>query len=197
MKTLKVILLDVVSFVRKVAKVLACNRLYALPRVTNKQMLLKDRTILFRIGNRNFSFHIGSRSLKSADQECPWCYASEDNKAFTADRWKELETLRLTLARKTMENKSLAEANALLLMKSYGLSPRLNRLKSDRITAVVDTDGNPVDGNGRCDAIDRGEGASPRFVLNPDKKEDEVWDPEGNQHVRYYINDAHNWNKDS
>ena len=45
MKTLKVILLDVVSFVRKVAKVLACNRLYALPRVTNKHMLLKDRTI--------------------------------------------------------------------------------------------------------------------------------------------------------
>ena len=119
MKTLKVILLDVVSFVRKVAKVLACNRLYALPRVTNKHMALKDRTLLFRIGNRNFSFHIGSRSLKSADRECPWCYASE-NKAFTADRWKELETLRVALARKKMENNGLAKANSLLLMKLYG-----------------------------------------------------------------------------
>ena len=140
MKAVKVVIL-------KVAKVLACNKLYALPSLTNKHMAWSNRTVLFRIGSRNFSFHLGSRSLKSADLECPWCYASE-NKAFTADRWKELETLRVALTRKTMENKGLAKANALLLMKAYGVTDMVKE---------------------QVDAIDRGEGANPRFVLNPDK----------------------------
>ena len=120
MRTLEVVLLDVVSFVRKVAKVLACNKLYALPRFTNTHLALKDRTILFRIGIRNFSFHVGNKSLKSADLTCPWCYAADDVDKIAGARWKELETLRVALARKQMENNGLAKANSMLLMKLYG-----------------------------------------------------------------------------
>lgn len=172
MRTLKVVIL-------KVVKVLACNKLYAIPRLMNTQYPWRDRTVLFRIGSRNFSFHLGSRSLKSADLQCPWCYASNDNKAFTAERWKELHDLRKALMLKSRANEDLAKANALLLMKTFGLPA-----PTKKEPAVVH-------------GIDRGEGKSPRFVLDPDHKEDTPWDPEGNHHVRYYINDAHDWDKGS
>ena len=47
------------------------NRLYRVPSLTNKHMSWSERTVIFRIWNRAYSYHLGNRTL--------WCYSHDDN----------------------------------------------------------------------------------------------------------------------
>ena len=124
-----------------------------------------------------------------------------------------LKSRALKLAKK--EVIELAAANANLLMEKHGVAidqalqlaklPEINngivcQASKEQIDAAfkTDTDGDCVEVTDEVEAdFIYDEDARPRFRLNPDKKEDKVWDKEGNHHVRYYIKDAHDWDKGS
>ena len=58
-------------------KGLVSNRLYSLPSLTNRHMPWSERTVVFRVWNRGYSYHLGNRSL--------WCYTHDANPLHTAE----------------------------------------------------------------------------------------------------------------
>ena len=95
--------------------------------------------------------------------------------------------LEMSLLLAKQEVKELAKANAFLLMEKHKCGLGVIQYKCQPLPSLPEHKLIEEEMDTVCDAIDRGEGMSPRFVLNPNKKE---WDPEGNHHVRHYINDV-------